>query len=70
MPKLTAVLFRAFDQTHREFFLDKTDIEIHMALMNICSTYIPVAILESDESEYKPVSKLEQFPRPEKEKQS
>lgn len=70
MPKLTAVLFRAYDKTHKEFFIDKTDIEIHVSLMNICSTYIPIAILESEESEYMPVSKLDQFPRPEKEKQS
>ncbi len=66
MSKVTCVLFRAFDQTHREFFIDKTPIEIHNSLMNICSTYITVAILEADNAEYKPVSILDQFQRPEK----
>lgn len=66
MSKVTCVLFRAFDQTHREFFIDKTPVEIHTSLMNICDTYVTVAVLEADNAEYKPVSMLDQFTRPDK----
>jgi hypothetical protein len=68
MPKLTAVHFRAFDRFSREFFVDKTPIEIHNELMNICPTYITVSIYETETAELIPVATLDQFPRPAKEK--
>jgi hypothetical protein len=68
MPKITAVHFRAFNRFNKEFFVDKTPVEIHTALMDICPTYITVSIYESETAELIPVSTLDQFPRPDKEK--
>lgn len=37
--KITSVKFRAFDREHNEIFTDKTDVEIHNLLNDICNTY-------------------------------
>lgn len=56
--KITVIQFRAYDKAAITVFLDKTPEEIHERLKNVCSTYIPTAIMECSDIEYKPLSML------------
>lgn len=64
--EVTVVLFRAFNQDCKEVFLNKTPEEIHETLMDICETYQTVGICVFNEFEHKPISILDDFPRPDK----
>lgn len=57
--KITVVQFRAYDKPAMMAYLDKSPEEIHTALKNICSTYIPTAIYEANGIEFKPLSMLD-----------
>lgn len=66
--RIIAVHFRAYDRNLRQFFVDKSDVEIHTELMNICPTYVTVSVHESDNAVLVASSMLDQFKRPDKEK--
>lgn len=60
--KITVVIFKAFDRVMTEAFLKgETFLQIHNKLTDLCNTYDPLHILQSDDAEPVSLNNLNQF---------
>ncbi len=58
---LTVVNFKAYNNTQCIAFLDKTDLQIHEHLLNICSTYEVSNIIKAKNAHFEPLNLLTKY---------
>lgn len=55
------ITFKAYDKVNQEVFTNKTFEEIHQRLFIICSTYVPMEIMQVGVKEHLPLNNLTNF---------